>query len=191
MARRVNGAAVTIGMFDEPKTLADCKRVAEKILFNAHALATAAEELASVVAALEASCDAKPFPDEPKPKPHPIKACLTYFDNKHRQRLDGAPAKIDGAKDATIIKRLIDTYGEDRVCTLIEQFFETDDEFTTQKTGFTVGAFSSRVPGLISSTAIARRTMGVTRNTEGNARSAVEAASMIRNSYGNGNGAHR
>jgi hypothetical protein len=121
----------------------------------------------------------------PAPKPHPIKACLTHFDRLHFKKFNEA-AKIDGGKDSAIMKRLLATYSEDKLLALMEQFFQSDDEFVTQRTGFTIGAFSSRIPALISSTAIAPRTSGVTNNTRQNGAQSRAAVEMIRNQYGHG-----
>lgn len=122
-------------------------------------------------------------------KPHAIKAILTHFDLIHQSKIKdpdtGAPvkAKIDGAKDSQIIKRLIGTYGEKKLMALIEQFFADDDPFIV-RAGYTVGVFSMRVAGLVASESIPARALGVTRNTRENGRNAQAASSMIRQAYG-------
>jgi hypothetical protein len=127
---------------------------------------------------------------EKEKKPHAIKALLTYFDVKHQERIrdpeSGEPvrAKIDGGKDSMLMKRLIGTYGEDKLKPLIDRFFALDDEWITQRTGYTVAAFSSRVASLLSSASVPARAIGVTNNTRDNGRRAVQAEEMIQRAYG-------
>lgn len=116
-------------------------------------------------------------------KRHVIKDVLTYFDARHQARFDGTPAKIDGAKDSMIVKRLLGTYGEDKVRELIDLFFEDDSEFV-QRAGYSVGIFSSRVSGLISSSMAVTRLAGVTPRTSNNGQNARAAGDLIRRSYG-------
>lgn len=125
-----------------------------------------------------------------KPKRNIPKELLTYFDTKHQEKIkdpatgEGIKAKIDGSKDAPLIMRLYKTYGEERLKNLIDRFFEQDDDFLRERTGYTVGALSSRVAALVSSSSLPVRRMGVTRNTEHNARNSAVAEDMIRQAYG-------
>lgn len=124
---------------------------------------------------------------EPQKKPHTIKIVLTRFDDAHRKRFadptTGAPipAKIEGGKDATTMKRLLDTYGQEKVEQMIDQFFSLDDEWLSQKTGYTVAAFSQRVPALIAQYGQAPKAYGLTRNTANNQRNLSVARNMIQN----------
>jgi hypothetical protein len=166
-------------LFTEPVSIVDVIRHAESLAAFGRELTERSERFLEAVRGFTSAPT-----DQPKPKPHPIKTCLTYFDNAHLQKFK-LPAKIDGGKDSAIMKRLIDRYGEPQVCEFIDRFFESDDEFITQKTGFTVGAFSSRVAALVSSSAIAPRTMGLSKNTRDNDRNAQVGANMIQRAYGN------
>jgi hypothetical protein len=121
-------------------------------------------------------------------KAHPIKAALTRFDQLHRGKFkdpvtqEPIPANIDGAKDSSLMKKLIERYGEERNNGLMEMFFKCDDEFVVQA-GYTVGIYYSKVPGLISRSSMATRTHGVTRNTAENHRQAQVGAELIRRNY--------
>lgn len=174
-------------LFDEPVTCADALRMAEAMHVEARALSERATKLFEAVRVLAAAQGVEPLPTPMQVvKHHPISSILRYFDSRHRSKL-GDPAKIDGGKDSAIIKRLLQTYDEARICELIELFFDCEDEFLTQRTGYTVGAFSSRVAGLISSSHLPTKATGVTKNTANNGRQATAAAGMIRQAYG-GNG---
>lgn len=183
MGEKINGNG---SLFDEPVTCADALRMAEAMHVEARALSERATKLFDAVRILAASQGVEPLPTPMQVvKHHPITSVLKYFDVRHRSKF-GDPAKIDGGKDSAIIKRLLVTYDEGRICELIELFFECEDEFLTQRTGFTIGAFSSRVAGLISSSRLPTRSNGVTRNTESNGRQATAAVGMIKHAYGNG-----
>jgi hypothetical protein len=177
-------------MFDEPVTPVDT------LLAHAERIDSMAKSLIAEVGKfrerlLSTSSAVLPIAGTPQEKKsHPIKICLTYFDIQHRNKFKdpdtGAPiaATIHGAKDAPIMKRLIDTHGEDRVRGFIDQFFQIDDDWT-RKTGYTVGVFSARVPGLISSAApMVCSTGGVTAKTQHNGRYANQAAGMIEKAFG-------
>jgi hypothetical protein len=118
-----------------------------------------------------------------------IKDLLTYFDQKHQGTIrnpdTGEPerAKIDGSKDAGIMHRLLATYPPDRLQTLIDQFFALDDNFIREKTGYTVAAFSTRIPAMLSARGLPAKRVGVTRNTESNGQYAERGAEMIQKAY--------
>jgi hypothetical protein len=126
---------------------------------------------------------------EPQKKPHVIKIALTHFDNSHRKRFtdpdtgEPIPAKIEGGKDSSLMKKAIETYGLERVEQLIDQFFDLDDEWLARKTGYTVAAFSNRIPMLIASHSTPVKAHGLTRNTANNDRNMRVAADLIRNQY--------
>jgi len=116
-------------------------------------------------------------------KAHPIKELLTAFDLKHVEKFK-APANIQGGKDSQIMKRLLTTYGRERVLELIDLFFDCDDTFV-HKAGFTVGVFQSKIASLIAQTA-APRVAGMTAKTESNRANAATASAMIKRAYDDG-----
>jgi hypothetical protein len=123
-------------------------------------------------------------------KAHPIKEALTRFDQKHQEKFkdpvtnDPIPAKIDGSKDAPTMKRILERYGVEQTYSLMDDFFECDDDFVVNQTGYTVGAFSTKIAGLISRRSMRTRPAGVTRNTADNGRQAEIGAQLIRRGYG-------
>lgn len=170
----------TPSMFDEPgeSLLAQAERIdvmARSLIdevgkFRERLLATSTAILPVIGSKLEK-------------KAHPIKACLSYFDTEHQRKFN-APATINGGKDSAIMKRLIETHGEDRVRGFIDEFFAIDDEWV-RKCGYTVGVFAARVPGLISqATPAPMKATGVTPKTKDNGRYAHEASDMIKTAYG-------
>ena len=182
-----NGHA-TADLFNVPQLSSDQQTLVSKINELQDAIGHVRELGAAVVELASRVILASNVP-EPQKKPHAIKIALTYFDTAHKKRFidqqtgEPIPAKIDGGKDATLMKRLLDTYGAERVESLIDQFFALDDDWLNQKTGYTVAAFSNRVPALISTASTPPKVAGLTRNTSNNARNLAVAGQMIRNSY--------
>lgn len=127
---------------------------------------------------------------EKEKKPHAIKIALTYFDDAHKRKFDGEAATINGGQDSAIMKRLLSQHGPERVNELIDQFFDDDDEWL-RRTGYTVGNFSKRIPGLIATSKSPARALGLTQRTAMNGQHARTATDMIKRAYSNGNGAHR
>jgi hypothetical protein len=83
---------------------------------------------------------------ERKPNAAPTRELLTEFDRLHRQHL-GAPAVIQGGKDAALIARLWRSHGE-RVRPLMAAFFSSPDPFI-RSAGYTVGLFVTQAAKLI------------------------------------------
>ncbi len=108
-----------------------------------------------------------------------VSIAIAHFDTKHHERFD-TPAKFTQPKDNGLMFRLTKTYGLPKTISLIDQFFTLDDAWTVNA-GFTVGIFSTKVAGLISSGAAPLRTTGATDKTRPNSRNAAVAADMIRN----------
>lgn len=74
-------------------------------------------------------------------KDHPVRNLLTFYDQQYQHHI-GDKAPINGAKDAAIFKKLMDTYSEDALRTYIADFFDCPDPFIRQS-GYTVGVFKA------------------------------------------------
>jgi hypothetical protein len=83
---------------------------------------------------------------ERKPDAAPTRDLLTEFDRLHREHL-GAPAVIQGGKDAALIARLWRSHGE-RVKPLMAAFFASPDPWIRSH-GYTVGLFVTQAAKLI------------------------------------------
>lgn len=82
--------------------------------------------------------------DEIKPKkiPNPdIKIFLDWFCLEYQNRLNKKYV-VSGAKEGSIIKRLLSYFSLDELKNLVNLFFEADDAFIIQS-GYTLGIFSS------------------------------------------------
>lgn len=143
----------------------------------------------SSVAAVEGITEAE-LATRGEKKAHPIKAVMTYFDAAHQKKFEGNVATFNGVRDSGIVKRLIGQHGEEKLRAMIDEFFAIEDDWLA-RTGYTIPNFSTRIPGLIASRTIQTRPMGVTPRTAANGQHAKAGASMIKQAYGNGNGAHR
>lgn len=176
-------------MFDAPLQSTTAQQ-GESLLAHAERIDSMARALIDEVAAfrtrlLDVETAVVPMAGTPKEKKsHPIKICLSHFDDAHKSKFN-EPAKIDGGKDSSIMKRLIHTYGEARVLSLVDEFFALDGDDWLTRAGYTVGTFSSRVAGLIASAAAPVRTVGLTPRTRDNARNGAIASQMIKQAYGN------
>lgn len=121
---------------------------------------------------------------KPAKKVHVQKALLTTFDLLHQQKFkdphtgDPIPAHIDGAKDAAIITRLLKQYTPDKLEEMMPQFFDLDDDFT-QRAGYTVGVFSTKLAGLIARNCSPIRTQGLSSHTVENRRQSEIAVGLI------------
>ena len=81
-------------------------------------------------------------------KPNPdIKIFIDWYSDWFLSVFDEKPL-IEGGKDGTIVRRLLGTYGLEKLKGLAEAFFESDDEFI-QKTGYTIGVFSKVINKLL------------------------------------------
>jgi hypothetical protein len=78
-----------------------------------------------------------------------VKRLIDHYFNCFVKKFGERPA-IDGKKDGAIIKRLLSTYGEDKLKGLIDAFFESTDPFIRQS-GYTIGVFKTQVNKLITS----------------------------------------
>jgi hypothetical protein len=114
---------------------------------------------------------------KPAKKVHVQKALLTKFDLLHQLKFN-APACIDGGKDASIITRLLKQYTQENLEELMVEFFELDDDFT-QRAGYTIGVFSTKIAGMIARRNGPVRTHGVSRNTSDNRRQSAIAVGII------------
>lgn len=123
-------------------------------------------------------------------KPHAVKSLLTYFDDAHKRKFDGEAATFIGSQDAPNMKRLISQHGEDKLRELIDEFFAIDGDDWLTRTGYTVGNFMKRIPGLIATSKTPVRALGNTPRTAMNGRHSQAAASMIRQAYGGGHTGH-
>jgi hypothetical protein len=77
--------------------------------------------------------------DRRKVSAHPIRDLLSFYDMQYQKHL-GDRAPINGAKDSAIIKKLMDTYPEDKIRLYLAAFFECPDPFI-QQSGYTIGVF--------------------------------------------------
>ncbi|MHB8122626.1 MAG: hypothetical protein ACYDG4_10775 [Desulfuromonadaceae bacterium] len=81
-------------------------------------------------------------------RPEPaVKNSIDYYFQSFLQKFGEKPA-INGKKDGAILKRLLGTYGEDRLKGLIDAFFQSEDKFI-KDSGYTIGVLSSQVNKLI------------------------------------------
>lgn len=67
---------------------------------------------------------------------------VKYFCDKYKEKI-GMPYYFMGAKDGSLIKRLLSTYGFDYLKRLIDQLFVTDNEFITSQAGRSIGVLSA------------------------------------------------
>ncbi len=93
----------------------------------------------------------KDIVEPPKPGPPPSvkipnpdhKEFITFFTEEYQNRFN---VKYDfvGGRDGTLIKGLLKTFGIDLLKRIALEFFQTDDQFIKEKTGFTVPALKMR-----------------------------------------------
>jgi hypothetical protein len=72
---------------------------------------------------------------------------IDYWVNIYENRW-GNKYDFKGSKEGPIIKRLLDLYGFEKSCSLMETFLNTDDEFY-RKAGWTLGVLSSQTNKLL------------------------------------------
>lgn len=88
-----------------------------------------------------------PPDDEKNPNPE-IKDFIDYAFSEF-QKIYNEPMLIDGKKDGQIVKKLLDTYGLERLKGLWNVFMQSDDPFICQA-GRSIGVFKTQVNKLIS-----------------------------------------
>ena len=76
-----------------------------------------------------------------------IKRFIDWYSDRFLSTFNEKPV-IEGGKDGTIVKRLLGSYGLDKLKVLAEAFFESDDEWI-KETGYTLGVFSKVINKLI------------------------------------------
>jgi len=76
-----------------------------------------------------------------------VKRIIDYYFQKFVGKFGEKPV-IDGKKDGAIIKRLLRTYGEEKLKGLIDRFFESTDLFIVSS-GYTIGVFKTQINKLI------------------------------------------
>lgn len=76
-----------------------------------------------------------------------VKAFINYYHDRFLS-LFGEKPVIDGGKDGMIVKRLLGTYGFERLKGLLDAFFESQDPFI-QKSGYTIGVFKTQINKLL------------------------------------------
>ena len=76
-----------------------------------------------------------------------VKAFIDYYHDRFLS-LFGEKPIIDGGKDGAIVKRLLGTYGFERLKGLLDAFFESQDPFI-QKSGYTIGVFKTQINKLL------------------------------------------
>lgn len=84
-------------------------------------------------------------------KDHPIKACLTFYDELFVAACGEHP--VITAKDAKLMQGVLRQKGEERTRELLERFFRRPTEFTL-KAGFGLNVFVTQINTLISEPAI-------------------------------------
>jgi len=88
-------------------------------------------------------------PKRSKPKPNPdIKTFIDAFYDRF-QKKTGKKYHVEGAKDATAVKRLLGTYSLNDLTAHMETFFTADDDWTKNKAGYTIGTFASQVNKIV------------------------------------------
>jgi len=85
-------------------------------------------------------------PSEKKTNPD-IKKFLDFYHENFLEKFNEKPV-IDGGKDGAIVKRLLSTYGLDRLKGLLLAFFKSDYPFILSS-GYTIGVFKSQINKLI------------------------------------------
>ena len=79
---------------------------------------------------------------------HPdIKVAIDYYHVRFLEKFDVKP-DIKGAKDATILARVIKNYGLDRTKQMIDAFLDSDDSFIASS-GWSLGVFSCVINKLL------------------------------------------
>lgn len=76
-----------------------------------------------------------------------VKIFIDYYHDKFLKKFGEKPVIEDG-KDGKIIKRLLNSYGLEKLKTLLDTFFESDDPFIINS-GYTIGAFRSQINKLL------------------------------------------
>jgi hypothetical protein len=80
--------------------------------------------------------------------PNPaVKEFIDFWYLTFRERF-GQPYRVEGGKDGALLKSLLKTYSLDRLKSLAGAFFKSTDPFI-QKSGYTIGSFSSQMNKLI------------------------------------------
>ncbi|MGE5594152.1 MAG: DUF4373 domain-containing protein [Betaproteobacteria bacterium] len=81
--------------------------------------------------------------------PNPdVKTFIDYYHDRFLSQFGEKPV-IDGGKDGAIVKRLLSTYGLEKLKGLLDDFFAGDDPWI-RKRGYTLGVFKSQINSLIS-----------------------------------------
>lgn len=82
-----------------------------------------------------------------KPKNPDIKVAIDYYHVRFLEKFKVKP-DIKGAKDATILSRVVKNYGLDRTKQMIDTFLDSDDSFISSS-GWTLGVFSCVINKLL------------------------------------------
>lgn len=93
-----------------------------------------------------------------------VKQIIDYYHEKFVIKFGEKPV-IDGGKDGSTIKKLLSTYGLERLKGLIDLFLESEDPFILNS-GYTIGVFKSQVNKLITTNKISKNP-NKTNNFEG------------------------
>ena len=88
--------------------------------------------------------EGKPNPSSSGPE---AKRLLDYYFNKFQTKFN-EKLVIDGARDMAILKKLLSEHTEDRLISLIDLFFEIDDEWI-KKAGYGINIFKVSVNKLL------------------------------------------
>lgn len=79
--------------------------------------------------------------------PHPIKACLTHYDELFTAKCGEHPV-ITG-REAKLMQGVVRQKGEQRTCELLDRFFSSQNEFIL-RAGYGLGVFVTQINNLIS-----------------------------------------
>jgi hypothetical protein len=82
-----------------------------------------------------------------KSKNPDIKVAIDYYHVRFLEKFDVKP-DIKGAKDATILARVIKNYGLDRTKQMVDAFLDSDDSFIASS-GWSLGVFSCVINQLL------------------------------------------
>lgn len=103
-----------------------------------------AEFLPSFTFARKESKEKKSKAASPMPA---VKNLIDHYHNRFVAMFADKPV-IDGGKDGQILKRLLNTYSEEKLRELIDAFFDSDDPFI-RDSGYSIGTFKSQVNKLL------------------------------------------
>lgn len=77
-----------------------------------------------------------------------VKIFIDYYHDRFLSRFGEKPF-INGGKDGLIVKRLLSTYGLEKLKGLLDAFFDSRDPYIMRAGGYTIGMFATQINKLI------------------------------------------